>query len=84
MSGKFRRSHPALPPNGVVAQIAPGNDLRGFGVSRLNLHQLNGVGGQGRRYDPDDQKMLLFGNGRHRCPFGQQQFFGAQWVHGAG
>ena len=45
MSGKLRRSHPALPPNGVVAQISPGNDLRGFGVSRLNLHQLNGVGG---------------------------------------
>jgi hypothetical protein len=26
--------------------------------------------------------VLLFGHGFDRGPFGQQQFFGVQWIHG--
>ena len=37
--------HPALSPHVIVAQFAPGNDLRGFGISRFNFHELNRIGG---------------------------------------
>ena len=74
--------NPTLPPGIIVSQIPPWNDLRGFGVSRFNLHPLNGIGRQVRRYHPADQKVLLFGQGLHSRPLGQQQFFGIQRVHG--
>ena len=74
---KFQKGlNPTLPPGIIVSQIPPWNDLRGFGVSRFNLHPLNGIGRQVRRYHPADQKVLLFGQGLHSRPLGQQQFFG--------
>jgi hypothetical protein len=48
----------------------------------FNFHRFNRVGRQLGLDHPADQKRLLFGQGFDRRPFGQQQFFGVQRVHG--
>ena len=76
------KSNPTLPPHAVILQVPPGNDLRCFGKYGFDFHLLNRIGGQLRRDDLADQKVLLLGHRLHRRPFGQQQFFGVQRVHG--
>jgi hypothetical protein len=79
---KSAHSHPTLPPNAVVLQLTPRNDWRGLGKYGVDFHRHNRVGGQFGFDHPADQKVLLFGQGLHRRPLGQQQFFGIQRVHG--
>ena len=78
----MRKLNPTLPPDLIVLQIAPGNDLSGFGKYGFDFHPLNRIGGQLRWDDLADQKVLLLGLRLHRRPFGQLQLFGVQGIHG--
>ena len=73
-------SNPALPPDLVILKLTPGHDLRGLGKHGFKLHQLNRVFGYRRLNHSADQEVLLFGDGGHSRPFGQQQLFGVQWI----
>ena len=75
-------SNPTLPPLAFVLQRTPLDDLGGLGKDSFDFNPLNRVGGQVRLDHQTDQKVFLLGDGRHRCPLGQQQFFGVQGVHG--
>ena len=81
MQKYFSGSNPTLPPNTVVLQLSPRNDLRGFGEHCFNFHILNRIGRLFGLNHPTDLKVLLFGDGFDRSPLGQQQFFGVQRVH---
>jgi hypothetical protein len=74
-------SNPPLPPNTVVLQLTPGDDLRGLGEHCFKFHILNRIGRLFRLNHSADQKVLLFGDGYDGGPLGQQQFFGVQRVH---
>ena len=75
-------SNPTLPPHAVVLQIPPGNDLSGLRKHRLDFYQFNRAGGLIGLDHPADQKVFLLGHGFHGGPFGQQQFFRVERVHG--
>jgi hypothetical protein len=71
MQKYFSGSNPTLPPNPVILEFTPRNDLNSFGKHSLNFHLLNWVCGQ-RGFDhPTDQKVLLFGHGLDSGPFDQ-------------
>jgi len=74
---KSAHSNPTLPPNAVILQLQPGDDLRGLGKHSLDFYRYNRVSGQVRLDHPADQKVLLFGDGFDGSPLGQQQFFSA-------
>ncbi len=74
------KSNPALPPNPVILQFTPSNQLRGLRENHLDFHRHNRVGGLFGLNHPADQKVFLFGHRFNRCPLGQQQFFGVQRV----
>ena len=67
---KSAPSNPTLPPNTVVLQLTPSDDLRGLGKHGFDFHRFNRVGGQFGLNHPADQKVLLFGHGLNRRPFG--------------
>ena len=48
MQNYFLPSNPTLPPNTVVLQLAPRDDLRGFGENSLDFNRHNRVSGQVR------------------------------------
>jgi hypothetical protein len=75
-------SHPTQPPNPVILQFTPWDHLHGLGKHRLDFHGFNRGRGVIRLNHPADQKVLLLGHGLDGGPFGQQQFFGVEWVHG--
>jgi hypothetical protein len=64
-------SNPTLPPNAVVLQLTPGDDLRGFGKHGFDFHRYDLVGGQFGLNHPVDQEVLLFGDGFDGSPLGQ-------------
>jgi hypothetical protein len=82
MQKYFSPSNPTLPPNTVVLQLSPRNDLRGLGKNSFDFYTFDGISGLLRLNHPADQEVLLFGYGPYGSPFGQQKFFGVQRVHG--
>ena len=66
----------------MVLQPTPSDDLRGLGKHGFDFYRYNRVSGHVRFDHPADQEVLLFGDGCDRRPFGQQQFFRLQRVHG--
>ena len=77
LAGKEKSAylHPTLPPNTVVLQRTPSDDLRGFGKHSFNFNRFNRIGRLFKLNHPTDQEVLLFGQGLYSRPFGQQQFF---------
>ena len=72
LAGEDKSAHlnPALPPDLIVLQLTPSDDLRGLGKYSFDFYRYNRVGGQVRLDHPADQKVLLFGDGFDGGPLG--------------
>ena len=81
MQNYFLPSNPALPPDLIVLQRTPLDDLGGFREHRFDFHQLDKISFNFRLNDFANKEVLLFGDGCDRSPLGQQQFFGIERVH---
>ena len=81
MQKYFSGSNPALPPDLIVLQRTPLDDLGGFREHRLDFHKLDRISFKFGLNNPTHQKVLLLVNGLDSGPFGQQQFFGVEGVH---
>jgi hypothetical protein len=69
-------SNPTLPPQAVVSQLTPSNQLCGLEEHRLNFYLSNRGSGIVKLNYLADPKALLLNDGFDRPPLGQQQFFG--------
>jgi hypothetical protein len=74
--------NPTLPPDTIVLQLAPPDDLRGLGERRFDFHQFNWLCGKFGLNHSAHQEVLLLGHRFDGSPLGQQQFFGVEGVHG--